>query len=140
MSTTRAGDIQTARILAAALMTGPFMLWAIGWFLTSGGATTMNGQDPVFSPGVAFIAWAIVAAGAFASSLFARRSALGRVGAGEKSGMFSLLIVSWALLEGSAILSGVFFLLVGLADLVYWGAATLAFGMYLTFPREAWFS
>lgn len=138
-TTPAAGGIQTARIIATALMTGPVMLWTIAWVLTSGGARTIAGGEPLLSPVLAFVAWAGIAAAAFASSLFVRRSALRKSSVGEKGGIMSLLIVSWALLEGSAILSGVLFLIVGLPSLVYFGAGTLFLGMFLTYPRRAWF-
>ncbi len=103
------GALQLARVLALALVTGPVILWAIGWVLTDGGTTSIAGADAPLTPFMALGIWAAVALPAFVSALWARRRAMDRAVAGEETRVLPLLIVAWALLEGAAILSGVFF-------------------------------
>ena len=133
------GALQLARVLALALVTGPVILWAIGWVLTDGGTTSIAGADAPLTPFMALGIWAAVALPAFVSALWARRRAMDRAVAGEETRVLPLLIVAWALLEGAAILSGVFFLLVGDPRIVTLGVLVLVFGVVLTFPRPSWF-
>lgn len=137
--------LRTARIIAAALPIGVVILWIVGWVLTKGGST---GVAPAALRGdVATWIWAGAAAAGFIGALRFRGRALQAADAhpGEPPSPAGLgqtqanLIVAWALLEGPALVGGVFFLLLAIKAIL-WATATVYFvGVILTFPRPEWF-
>lgn len=129
-------EVGKARLLAGALMSSPIVLWAAGWVLTEGGTQPLM-EPGSLSPSLAFIIWAAVALPAFAAALALRSRA--EALAETPGRALTYLLVAWALLEGSALLSGVFFILLAIPRFVWMGALVLLLGMAFTFPRSEWF-
>lgn len=116
---------QITRLIVVALAGGVFMFWLVAWVMTDGGGT---GLQPDVLPGsLALIVWAVMALPAFGGALFfARRAA---AGGGRAQ---NLVIVAHALLEGPALLGGVFFLLLGTTPVVWVALPVYVLGLWLT--------
>jgi hypothetical protein len=141
--------LRIARIIAGALALGPVMFWAVAWVAV--GST----GGPIGGAGVpaAWVRWiwigvalpALAAGFLFRGRAVARieadrRLTLDRAGAKEALGrVFTQLIVAWALFEGPAMMSGVFYLLTARPEFITAGAAVLLAGMVASFPRREWF-
>lgn len=140
-------QLRTAQIICGALMFGTVAFWAIAFVLRGGdfGFSSDLSIDPL-----ALLAGVIVLAlGAFAAALFFRSRALS---VGETPSrrdaapvrppvarVQSNLIVSWAALEGQAMIAAVFFLLTGMTSLLVVSALVFGIGFAMTFPRAEWF-
>ncbi|MEX2528675.1 MAG: hypothetical protein WEA09_13665 [Gemmatimonadota bacterium] len=129
-------ELSKARVLAGALMSSPILLWVAGWVLTEGGTRPML-EPGSLSPSLAFVIWAAVALPAFAAALALRSRA--EALAKRPGRALTYLLVAWALLEGSALLSGVFFVLLAIPRFIWTGALVFLLGMAFTFPRADWF-
>lgn len=127
--------LQSARIIALSLASGVFLFWGVGWVLTSGGQV---GTAPDSLPaGLAFWIWAAIALPGFVMALVFRSRA--QQSSGGASEVQKNLIIAWALLEGPALASGVFFLLLAAQPILLAAVPTYLLGVVLTFPRAAWF-
>lgn len=142
-------DLRTARILAGSLASGPVILWVVAWVITGGGSRPVGGE-PTLPRALGFWIWAVVALGGYAAAIVLRQKALDRVelrrraepGAGRETGAgdaHTYLLVAWALLEGPAILSGVFYLLIASNPLILAAVPIHAIGVLMTFPRREWY-
>lgn len=128
-------------------MLGVVALWAVAFVVTDG----MGGLDPGPIPDpTALLAVVIaVALSAFAAALFFRSRALRTVPntsrrdsattRGDTSNVQTNLLIAWALLEGQALLAGVFFMLTEAESLLIVSVLVFAIGFALTFPRADWF-
>ncbi len=146
---------------------GVFVFWLIAWVLTGGGA---NGLRPdVLAGSLALVVWAAVALPALAGALYFRTRAAepllpgsaeegrgegreaGRAGGSAEDGAEEAggsasrsaqthTIVAHALLEGPALLGGIFFLLLGTTPVVWVALPVYVLGLALTWPRAEWFT
>ena len=143
----RQSAFQVTRIVAAALAIAVGTLWGVAWVLTDGGAL---GIDPdSISESTALAVWAAVALPAFAVALYLRsraasasevRPPLGnRPSPAEQRRAQASAIVAHALLEGPALLGGVFFLLIGTSAVVPVALPVYVLGLMLTWPQREWF-
>ncbi|HEX7118411.1 MAG TPA: hypothetical protein VF212_06465 [Longimicrobiales bacterium] len=139
--------LRDARIVAGSLAAGVALFWIVGWLKTSGGEVGIA-PDAVTAE-LAFWIWAGAAILGFAAALAFRGRALRIVerSTGEESGppigelraVQTNLVISWALLEGPALLSAVFYLLTA-SERILWAAVPVyAIGVAVTFPRAEWF-
>lgn len=137
----------TARIIAASLAGGVALFWILGWVLTGGG--TEGFTPEVLPQDIAFwISFGALVVG-FAAALTFRNRAVSLVwGPGRNAGASGTpdggavqtnLIISWAMLEGPALLCGVLFLLVADHRILWIATPVHALGVVLTFPRAEWF-
>jgi hypothetical protein len=140
--------LKVSRIIAGALAGGVLLFWIFTWVLTGGG---QEGFEPgVLPPRLAFWLWAAVALGSFAAALVFRGRAVQAGGPsrapGEDEGgpapaarVQTNLVIAWALLEGPALMAGVFFLLIASLQILSTAILVYGIGMALTFPRAEWF-
>lgn len=140
-------NLQTARIICGALMLGVAALWAVAFVMTNG----PGGFDPgpILDPTALLAVVIAVALSAFAAALLFRSRALQTVSdtsrrdptipPGDTSKVQTNLIIAWALLEGQALVAGVFFMLTGAESLLIVSALVFAIGFAFTFPRAEWF-
>jgi hypothetical protein len=149
MEQTAQQRLRVPRIVAGACAAGVTVVWVVGWILTAGGRAGLAGSAALpaeFGLGI----WAATALAGVAGALFLRsRTVQLRAGARD-AGVPALsdeslvraqagLIVAAALLEGPALVSGIFFLLIG-ARLILWaGVAVYLVGLVMTYPRAEWF-
>lgn len=140
--------LTVARIIASALAGGVVLFWIVAWVLTGGGQEGLA-PDLALSPQLLFWLWAVVALCGFAGALVFRsravravessRSPRGTEGARPGAAQVQTnLIVAWALLEGPALLGGVFFLLIASWQVLSTAALLYGIGLVLTFPRAEW--
>lgn len=143
---------RTAAIIAYAMASGVVLFWGVAWFLVE--STGGPGDPGVLTPELALWIWGGLAVAGFVGALLFARSARSSAdearrrergigspqasdrGAGKAQ---SRLIIAWALLEGPALLAGVFFLLNGSRTLLAAAAPVYFTGVALTFPRRSWF-
>jgi hypothetical protein len=141
--------LRSARLIAIVLSAGVVMFWIIAWVvLTEGGR---GGMAPgAISRELALWIWGATALAGLAAAMLFRGRALDVAGtasraepaplsAEEAGAVQTNLIIAWALLEGPALLSAVFFSMLADAQILWLGAAVFAGGMALTFPRAKWF-
>lgn len=140
-------SLRTARIIAGALPGGVVLFWIVGWVITGGGqaGTVLE----ALSPEQAFWLWVVAALVGFSGALFFRNRALrvvegfARDGEGPAIEMVGAvqtnLIIAWTLLEGPALLSGVFFVLLAMKQVLWIAVPLYLVGVILTFPRVEWF-
>lgn len=133
MTSSRPGPFQITRLIVLVLAGGVLMFWVAAWVLTNGGAA---GFQPDVVPGsLALIVWAAVALPGFGGALY-----FGRRAASEAGQAQTFTIVAHALLEGPALLGGVFFLLLGTTPVVWVALPVYVLGLALTWPSPDWFS
>lgn len=143
----RQSAFQVTRIVASALAIAVGALWCVAWVLTDGGAL---GIDPdSISDADALIAWASIALPGFAGALYFRSRAAAsaerrpspadRPDAAKHRRAQSSAIVAQALLEGPAVLGGVFFMLIGTSPVVAVALPVYLLGLMLTWPQREWF-
>lgn len=152
MDTSASAGHRTASIIAAALAGGVALFWGVAWFLVE--ASGGPGDPGVLTSRLTLWIWGALALPAFAVSLLFTRSARSLatearrrgLGMGPSSGgdggagtIQTRLIIAWALLEGPALLAGVFFLLNGSRTLLAAAATVYFIGVAVTFPRRSWF-
>lgn len=147
----------TAAVIASSLAAGVAVFWTVVWFLVD--ARGGPGDPGALTPALTLWIWGGLAVPGFVGALLltrkarsvgeeARRRGLGiGSGAGGDDGGTSgsgrvptRLILAWALLEGPALLAGVFFLLNGSRTLLAAAAPVYVAGVALTFPRRSWFA
>lgn len=140
-------NVQTARIIASSLAGGVALFWVVVWVMTAGGA---QGISPGALPSdLAFWIWGGVAVAGFVGALVFRgralrlveraRAARGRPTSAGAGAVQSNLLIAWALLEGPALLSAVFFMLLGAQQILWAAVAVYLLGVIVTFPRAEWF-
>ena len=114
-------DLTRARIIAGAIVMAVLGLWGVGAVVTTnaGGGVA----ESMLSQKLAIGIWAAVALPALAVALIFRGRPM------------PFPLVSLALLEGPAILSGIFFISLGNPLFVLAGAAVFVPGILATFPR-----
>lgn len=150
MPSNEPSKLLTARIIAGAITAGPVMLWIVAWVLVRQGSGGGFLDEVPWEPQTVTYGWWGITLPLFLLGLYFRRRAVAvatgtRVGddadaaAHALNAIFSQLVVAWALFEGPALLSGVVYLLLADADVMAAGAVVLGVGMYMSFPREAWF-
>lgn len=141
--------LRSARVIAAALAGGVVMFWIIAWVVLTGGGRVGLSPEAVPSETALWI-WAAAALAGLAGALIFRGRALAAGGTASRADRGPLspkeagsvqtnLIIAWALLEGPALLSAVFFSLLAEPGILWPGIAVFALGMALTFPRAEWF-
>lgn len=140
-------SLRTARIICGALISAVVVFWAMAFALKAGPGPFAS--DLTIDARVPLAISIAVALGAFVAALFFRYRALGVVSGGSRrdsaaslrdlSILQRNLTVAWALLEGQAMVAGVFFLLVGAASLLIVSMLVSVIGFALTFPRAEWF-
>lgn len=129
----RQDPFQITRLIVLVLAGGVFMFWLVAWVLTDGGAAGL--QPDVLAGSLALVVWAAVALPAFGGALyFGRRAAI------EGAQAQTFTIVAHALLEGPALLGGVFFLLLGTTPVVWVALPVYVLGLALTWPSPDWFT
>ncbi len=140
-------SLRIARLICGALMLGVVAFWVILFVLNAGEGGFASGLN--IDPRVMLAVVIVVALSAFAAALVFRSRALSPdPGASRRdpaaihpdaSRLQSNLIISWALLEGQALIAGVFFLLTGAANLLIISALVFLIGFAVTFPRSEWY-
>ncbi len=140
-------SLRTAQLICGALMFGVIAFWAIVFVLNAGEGGFADGLN--IDPRVMLAIVIAVALSAFAAALAFRSRALSpdpdasrRDPAAAHPNAARLqtnLIIAWALLEGQALVAGVFFLLTGSANLLIISALVFVIGFAVTFPRAEWF-
>lgn len=143
----RQSGFQATRLVAFGLAVGVGVLWGVAWVLTDGGVLGIS--PGIISGSTALLAWAAVALPGFASALFFRsRAAAVRRRVAARSGPLTAqdrrqaqtsAIIAHALLEGPALLGGVFFLLIGGSPVVRVALPVYLLGVVLTWPQQEWF-
>lgn len=158
MTESQASPLLTARIIAFSLAIGVVIFWVVTWVVTEGG--TEGIAAGALDPQLALWIWAAVAIPGFIGALVFRGKAVeaspaggpGRrspAGAARESGhgaadsatgrVQQYLIIAWALLEGPALLSGIFFMLVASIQLLVAAVLLYLVGVLMTLPRAEWF-
>lgn len=136
MTSSRPAPFHITVIIVAALAGGVFLLWGAAWFLTGWGEM---GMSPDMLPhSLALVIWAAVALPAFGGALYFRSRAAGA--GGRASQVQTFTVIAHALLEGPALLGGIFLLLLGTGPVVWAAPPVYVLGLWLTWPRRAWFA
>lgn len=142
-------NLLSARLIALSMTLGVIFLWVVGWVVTGGGTEGLASGGEL-SPGLLFLIWAALAVPGFGAALVFRGRAMaalsgeaGGGGTGASGDPTSVaqthLIIAWALLEGPALFSGVFYLLTAEGQFVLAGALVFLVGMAISFPRREWY-
>ena len=147
MQRTAPSNIVAARIIAGSAAAGAVLFWVVAWVMSDGGAAGI--APDALPPAMARLIWAAVAVSAFGAALVFRGRALrvveglragyGEPSAGRPEDVPTNLAVAWTLLESSAPLAGVFFLLLGTRDILFAAALVHLLGFAVTFPRADWY-
>jgi hypothetical protein len=140
-------NLVTARVICGALIFSAVMIWLMALALTGGGRDPMSTGFPVGSVGTTLIGLAVGLGGVAAARYFHSRSgATSPASAGRESRSLECLsrlqtnlLVAWAILEGTALLLAVLFLLTGTFALPVIALGVLLHGFASTFPRAAWY-
>jgi hypothetical protein len=143
----RRSSFQATRVVAWALAAGVGLLWGVAWVLTDGGVLGIS-PDSV-STDAALVTWAALALPGFAGALYFRNRASARGGRRapspgrptrrDRQRAQTSAIIAHALLEGPALLGGVFFLLIGVSPVVQIALPVYFLGLILTWPQREWF-
>jgi hypothetical protein len=143
----RRSGFQGTRLVVFGLAVGVGGLWGVAWVLTDGGVLGIS--PGIISGDAALLAWAAVGLPGFAAALYFR----GRAAAVRQPGTSSsdspttadhryaqtCGIIAHALLQGPALLGGVFFLLLGASPVVRVALPVYLLGVMLTWPQREWF-
>lgn len=146
----RQSHLRTARLIASALTAGPVLFWIVAWVMVGRFGQGIVPPESSLTPSVAGWIWLGVALPALVVGFIIRQQAVDLVeqsrGVGDSKTAVEVLgklqaklLVAWALFEGAALVSGVFFLLFAVADFVWGGVAVLGLGMFMSFPRREWY-
>lgn len=149
MEQTTVPRFASGRIVYFALLQGVVLIWAIAYFLTSGGAAPFGDGFPISTPSL-IILYLLSAVGGLAAALHFRRKSRAihesarSTGAAAPSGeavaqIQTNMIISWAILEGAAIVGAVLFLIAGPMEILYTAAVIYVIGLVLTAPRREWY-
>lgn len=150
MQEDRQSYFRTARIIASALTAGPALFWVVAWLMVEQFGQGILPPGSLLTPGLAAWIWLGIALPAFVVGVIIRQQVVDLVensrGVGDSKAAVEVLgelqaklLVAWALFEGTALLSGVFFLLFAVADFVWGGVVVLGIGMFMSFPRREWY-
>lgn len=115
-------DLKKARLVLSGIIMSVLGLWIAGFLVAANSADGIG--EIGFSQGTAIGLWAALAFPALAVALYFRGSPM------------PFPIVSWALLEAPALLTGIFFLVYGNPIFPLAGAAVFIPGILATFPRS----
>jgi hypothetical protein len=134
----RHSPMMVPRMIALAMIMGVVALWGVAWYVTGGGAEGLA-DDPGESLNLFRGAWAVFALGGLVAALVFRNRGIEAARGEDAPPLPAHFIIAWAMLEGPALMSAVFFLLFGDVVLLWAGAMIFSLGMAVTFPREEWF-
>lgn len=142
----RRSGFQVTRLVAFGLVIGVGALWGVAWVLTDGGVLGIS--PGAISGGTALMAWAALALPGFMGALYfrSRAAAVRRRGSpstspsrADRREPQTSAIIAHTLLDGPALLGGVFFLLIGASPIVRVALPVYVVGVMLTWPQREWF-
>ena len=143
----RRSGFQVTRLVVFGLAVGVGVLWGVAWVLTDGGVLGIS--PGIIAGDAALLAWAAVALPGFAGALYfrSRAAAVRRPGTSpsdsptttDRRQAQTSTIIAHALLEGPALLGGLFFLLIGASPVVRVALPVYLLGVMLTWPQREWF-